>query len=141
MIMTGIARLGRDAEVTMTNSGTAVANLNLAFTVGWGDRKETTWIRAALWGKQAESLQQYLLKGTVINVALEDLTLREWSSNGKSGASLEAKVMKLEFVPKQSDSAPTESGNNQQKTRSEEAKQQRQQDAEEFEISDDGIPF
>jgi single-strand DNA-binding protein len=68
-----VGNLGRDAEVRFGGSGSAVANFSLATTEVWtgrdGDKREQTeWHRISLWGKQAESLQQYLVKGKQIYV-------------------------------------------------------------------------
>jgi single-strand DNA-binding protein len=59
----GLARLGRDAEVIETRDGNIVARLSLAFDVYAKGEKVTQWVEGSLWGKQAESLQEYLLKG------------------------------------------------------------------------------
>ena len=63
-----VGNLGRDAELRYTAGGAAVATLNLATTEVWNDRnnqrqEKTEWHRVVLWGKQAESLQEYLIKG------------------------------------------------------------------------------
>ncbi len=60
--------LGRDAELRHTPSGAAVATLSLATSDVWtgkdGSRQERTeWHRIQLWGKQADTLAEYLVKG------------------------------------------------------------------------------
>jgi single-strand DNA-binding protein len=77
-----IGNLGRDAEVRFTPGGQAVATLNLATTEQWTDREgqrqeKTEWHRIVLWGKPAESLQQYLVKGKQIYVEGR-LQTRQW---------------------------------------------------------------
>jgi single-strand DNA-binding protein len=77
-----IGNLGRDAEVRFTPGGQPVASLNLATTEQWTDREgqkqeKTEWHRIVLWGKQAESLQQYLVKGKQIYVEGR-LQTRQW---------------------------------------------------------------
>ena len=77
-----LGNLGRDAELRYTPAGAAVSTLNLATTEVWndksGERKEKTeWHRVVLWGKQAESLQEYLLKGKQIYVEGR-LQTRKW---------------------------------------------------------------
>src|SRR6266511_1702527 len=62
-----VGNLGRDAELRYTPGGAAVATLNLATTEVWNDKQgqkqeKTEWHRIVLWGKQAESLQEYLVK-------------------------------------------------------------------------------
>jgi len=71
MIIAG--NLGRDPEMRYTPSGQAVTNLSIAtnnqYTNAQGERvKETTWWRVSVWGKKAESCNQYLKKGSKVLV-------------------------------------------------------------------------
>ena len=77
-----VGNLGRDAELRYTPGGAAVATLNLATTEMWNDKQgqrqeKTEWHRVVLWGKQAESLQEYLTKGKQIYVEGR-LQTRQW---------------------------------------------------------------
>jgi single-strand DNA-binding protein len=100
--MTGLARLGRDAEVRFIPGGDAVSNLGLAFNYGrkGADNKQPTqWVEAALWGKRAESLAQYLTKGQLLDVVLADVHIETYTTrDGKEGHKLAARVMELEFA-------------------------------------------
>lgn len=103
MILTGIARIGRDAEIRYTPNGDAVCNLSLAFAYGQrpkdGGYRPSQWIDASLWGKRAESLGSYLTKGTMVSVVLEDPHIEEFDTrDGRRGAKLAARVAALEFV-------------------------------------------
>ena len=113
MILTGISRLGRDAEVRYLASGDAVAGLSLAFNYGKKDdqgNRPTTWVKATLFGKRAESLAQYLTKGTQVWTVLSDVRVTEYQKkDGTSGSALEAKIEQLEFAgsrEQSADSAP-----------------------------------
>src|SRR5881394_2815786 len=82
-----VGNLGRDSELRYTPGGAAVATLNLATTEVWNDKQgqkqeKTEWHRIVLWGKQAESLQEYLTKGKQIYVEGR-LQTRQW--NDKDG--------------------------------------------------------
>ena len=77
-----IGNLGRDAEMRYTADGTAVATLNLATTETWKDKegqkqKKTEWHRIIVWGKTAEALKDYLVKGKQILVEGKIQT-RKW---------------------------------------------------------------
>ena len=78
-----VGNLGRDAELRYTPGGAAVATLNLATTEVWNDKasgqkqEKTEWHRITLWGKQAESLSEYLTKGKQIYVEGR-LQTRKW---------------------------------------------------------------
>src|SRR2546422_1012281 len=68
-----VGNLGRDAELRYTPGGAAVATINMATTEVWNDKagqrqEKTEWHRVSLWGKQAESLSEYLVKGKQIFV-------------------------------------------------------------------------
>jgi single-strand DNA-binding protein len=78
-----VGNLGRDAELRYTPGGAAVATLNMATTEVWNDKasgqkqEKTEWHRVVLWGKSAESLQEYLTKGKQIYVEGR-LQTRKW---------------------------------------------------------------
>jgi single-strand DNA-binding protein len=77
-----VGNLGRDAELRYTPGGAAVATLNMATTEVWNDKggqrqEKTEWHRVVLWGKTAESLNEYLTKGKQIYVEGR-LQTRKW---------------------------------------------------------------
>ncbi len=77
-----VGNLGRDAELRFTPGGSPVATLNLATTEIWNDKggqrqEKTEWHRIVLWGKTAESLNEYLIKGKQIYVEGR-LQTRQW---------------------------------------------------------------
>ncbi len=77
-----VGNLGRDAELRHTPGGSPVATLNLATTEIWNDKagqrqEKTEWHRVVLWGKTAESLNEYLTKGKQIYVEGR-LQTRQW---------------------------------------------------------------
>lgn len=71
-----VGNLGRDPEfryLDTNNSSTAVANFNVAtnrqYTASSGERiKETTWFRVTVWGRQAETCNEYLRTGSQVLV-------------------------------------------------------------------------
>lgn len=98
----GLARLGKDAELKTTQGGEQYANLSLAVDYRDGKNRETQWIGATLWGKQAEALAQYLVKGSVHCFTLSDLHVKE----GKDGkAYVNARCDSVELGPKGQGSA------------------------------------
>lgn len=102
MLITGIARLGKDAVLRFTPSGQKVANLTLAYNYGQrgqDGKRPTQWIDAALWGDRAESLVPHLVKGTAINVTLSDPHQENYTSkDGKPGTKIVGRVIDLEFA-------------------------------------------
>ena len=68
-----VGNLGRDPEMRYTPSGQAVTSFSVAtsrqYTASSGDVvKETIWFRISAWGKQAETCNQYLKKGSKVLV-------------------------------------------------------------------------
>ena len=67
-----VGRLGRDPEMRYMPDGTAVTQINVATDRRWTDKStgqpvsETTWFRVSVWGKQAETTNQYLAKGRMV---------------------------------------------------------------------------
>ena len=66
-----VGNLGRDPEMRYTPSGQAVCNFSVATTRQYAGaagqiKKETTWFRVTVWGKQAENCNQYLRKGSKV---------------------------------------------------------------------------
>ena len=104
-MFTNLFRIGRDAEMRQTPSGESVANLALAYN--YGPKKDgqqaTQWVDAALFGKRAEALAQYLTKGTSIVASLSDVHIRTYKKNdGGEGFALAGKVVDLQFAGKPS---------------------------------------
>jgi single-strand DNA-binding protein len=68
-----VGNLGRDPEMRYTPAGQAVTNFSVAtsrqYTGSDGNQvKETVWFRISAWGKQAETCNQYLRKGSKVLV-------------------------------------------------------------------------
>ena len=146
-VFTFSGRIGRDAETASTQSGTAVCNFPVAVESGYGDKKQTTWVRCALWGKRAEGgLPQYLTKGAQV-VVTGELSTREFQKkDGGNGFSVEIRVNDLTLVG----GVPTQQERNQggyaqpqQQGYAQQAPQQQPQPAGNFDNSsfDDDIPF
>lgn len=69
-----VGNLGRDPEMRYMPDGTAVTNFSVATSRRWTDgqsgepREETTWFRISVWGRQAETANEYLAKGRQVLV-------------------------------------------------------------------------
>lgn len=77
-----VGNLGKDAELRYTPQGAAVSSFSLATTEVWNDKggqkqERTEWHRIVLWGRTAETLQDYLKKGKQIYVEGR-LQTRSW---------------------------------------------------------------
>jgi single-strand DNA-binding protein len=68
-----VGNVGRDPEMRYTPSGQAVTSFSVATNRQYSNNngetvKETVWFRVSAWGKQAETCNQYLKKGSKVLV-------------------------------------------------------------------------
>ena len=110
--LTGLFTLGRDAETRVTQNGTTVITLAVAYNYGRkGDdgKKPSQWVRASMFGKQAETLAPYLTKGKQVSLVIRDLHIATFQKqDGTTGTSLEGVADFDDFArgPKQEGAAP-----------------------------------
>lgn len=81
--------LGRDAEVRYMPNGDPVCSFSVADRQG--KDKPTIWWSCQLFGKRAESLSQYLVKGGSVTVS-GSVTEREWEKDGVKRKSMDLRV-------------------------------------------------
>ena len=108
--LTIIGNLGKEPEMRFTPNGQAVTNLSVATNRVWNDaqgvqHKETSWFRVTVWGKPAESCNQYLHKGSKVLVVgrlnIDPATggPRVWTrQDGTAGASFEVTAENVRFL-------------------------------------------
>ena len=62
-----LGRLGKDPELKYTQSGKAVCSFSVATSAKHsGGEETTTWHNIVAWEKQAETIKEYLFKGSEI---------------------------------------------------------------------------
>lgn len=61
-------RLAADPELRYTPGGEPVLSFRVASDIGFGERKTTNWFNCTIWGKQGESLKNYLKRGSPVTV-------------------------------------------------------------------------
>ena len=102
MISIGLARIGNDPIVRYTASNDPVVDLSLSFNYGRkgpDGKRPTQWVKATLWGKRAESLAPYLVKGQQLMVTLSELHIETYDKkDGTQGVSLVARVTEIELT-------------------------------------------
>lgn len=129
-----VGNLGRDPEMRYTPNGNAVTSLNVAsnrqYTDSNGQKiKETTWFRVSVWGKQAENVNTYLQKGSMVLIEGELRPDRETGNprtftrnDGTTGASYEVSARTVRFLSSRGTGSQENLGDN-------------------VEMSNDDIPF
>jgi single-strand DNA-binding protein len=104
-----VGNLGRDPEMRYTPQGTPVTSLSVATsrrynTADGQQKQETIWFRVSVWGKQAETVNQYLTKGRKVLVegylvGDENGGPRIWTDKeGKARASFEVRAVSVQFL-------------------------------------------
>ena len=104
--LTIAGQLGKDAEIKYMPNGDAVASFSVADSQG--KDKPTIWWNCSLFGKRAESLSQYLLKGSAVTVS-GSVTEREWTDKeGGKRKSMDVRVQDIALQGGKRDSATTQ---------------------------------
>jgi len=111
--ITAVGFLGNDPTMRYLPSGQAVTNFSLAtnrkYTSNDQKVEETTWFRVSVWGNQAESVNQYLQKGSKVLVEGrlqpgDDGNPRIFTRNdGTPGASFEINAQRVLFLDSKGD--------------------------------------
>jgi single-strand DNA-binding protein len=89
LIGLAVGRITKDAELRSTKSGTAVCSFTLACNSNYGEKKQTDFVKIALFGKRAEGLHEYLTKGTALTVEGSAKSNSWISKSGEAKAEIE----------------------------------------------------
>jgi single-strand DNA-binding protein len=98
-----VGNLGRDAELRYTPNGSPVSSFSIACTEKYKDKsgqrqEKTEWVRCVMWGKRAEALSEYLMKGKQLYVEGR-LQTRKWQGrDGKDNYSTEVVVTEIQLL-------------------------------------------
>lgn len=123
-------RLGADAELRHTANGDPVLNARVA--VQGRKKDDTLWVGVTIFGKRADSLAPYLMKGQRVGVAGR-AQLREFERrDGSAGASLELVANDVALL---GDGKRNEQGGGQRQQRPQ------PQSGNDAPFGDDDIPF
>lgn len=66
-VVTLVGRLAQDAEMRQAGE-TVVSSFSIAVSDGFGEKAKTSFFNVNVWGKQADALTKYLVKGTQVGV-------------------------------------------------------------------------
>lgn len=106
-----IGNLGRDPETRFaTEGGLQITTINVATSRSYRSQasgqlvEETEWHRIVFFGKQAETIQKYLRKGSSVYVEGR-LRTRKWEKDGVTHYATEIMGENFQFLDRRSDSA------------------------------------
>lgn len=99
-----IGNLGGDPEIRYTQSGSAVANVNIATTEAWtdkesgGKREQTEWHRVVFFGRLAEIVNEYLKKGSQVYIEGRIQTRKWQDQSGQDRYSTEIVAREMQML-------------------------------------------
>lgn len=119
--------LGKDSELKQTTNGDYICNFSIADSQGRD--KPTIWWNCQLWGKRAQSLSEYLMKGQAVTV-VGTVTEREWQDKeGNKRKSMDVRVNDIALQGGRKDAEPQQE------------RQRAPKPQQSFDDMDDDIPF
>lgn len=91
-----VGRVTRDADLSVGKSGTTYSKFSIAVDDGWGGDKHTSFFDVVVFGKTAEALSQYLVKGKEVGVS-GSLKQERWESQegNRSKVTINAREIQL----------------------------------------------
>ncbi len=94
-----LVRIGNDATLKHLPSGTAILEINAVYDIGFGDKKESQWIKLSMFGQRAEKLVSHFTKGSQIVIHADEIKARAYMNNaGQAACSLEGKLIEFQFA-------------------------------------------
>lgn len=102
--LTVAGQLGKDAEVRFLPNGDPVANFSIADSQG--KDKDTIWWNCQLFGKRAESLAQYLVKGQAVTITGSVSQRKYTDKNGQERISTDVRVNDVALQGGKKEGAP-----------------------------------
>jgi len=93
-----VGNIGHDLVLRYTQHGTAVLNMNLAVHEQRNGQQVTHWLKASVFGTQAEAAKQNLSKGSKVAVAGALKTWRIENSKGGTRVITYVEGTSIEFM-------------------------------------------
>ncbi|MBR6135041.1 MAG: single-stranded DNA-binding protein [Clostridia bacterium] len=101
-------RLGNDAVVRTTPNGKKVMEMSVAVNTGYGEYKETMWIKVNVWGDKVDTLAPMFTKGAIVAGAGEPKVNSWVNKNNETQAELQVRCLNVEILSsKKKDEAPS----------------------------------
>lgn len=145
-----VGRLTKDPDLRYTQNGTAVANFTIACNKPFkkdGEEQQADFINCVIWRKPAESLANYMSKGSLIGVEGSIQTRNYDDSDGKRVYVTEVLVASVQFLESKNKSQNQEPNHQPSYQPANQSSYQQTQQAsphenlEPIDISDDDLPF
>lgn len=96
VVLTG--RLTADPELKTTPNGVSVCSFDIAVDRGYGDNKQTDFIKIVAWRGSAEFVAKYFKKGNMIGIEGSIQTRKYQDKDGNNRTAFEVVVNNARFV-------------------------------------------
>lgn len=101
-----LGHLGSDAEMRYTPNGAQVTQASIAADVGFGDKRQTVWVRVSAFGKTAEVLSERGKKGALALVIGDLQPLEIWTGrDGTARCEYRMVARTIRITPRESKAA------------------------------------
>jgi single-strand DNA-binding protein len=99
-IVTLSGRVAKAPEMSYTPDGLAVTRVTLASNYYIKSEQKTSWYYLTFWRKDAENVNEHIIKGQAITV-VGNLTIEDWTDkSGNQRTSAKVSVMQVQFGAK-----------------------------------------
>ena len=103
-------RMTRTPELRVTNNGKSVASFTIAWSEKFGDTERKLFLPCVVWGKSAEFVSKFFVKGQEA-VVEGKLTTRKWQDKeGNNRETTELIANSVHFCGSKQNPAPIEAG-------------------------------
>ena len=140
-----LGNLGNDPECTFMPNGNAVAKISIATSESWKDKQtgqdqeRTEWHRVVFFGKLAEIVDKYLLKGAKVYIEGSLRTNKWQDKDGNDRYTTEIMANEMQMLDRKSDNQ--QQGGQQQYQQQSQQPAQQQSQPQNGDGFDDDIPF
>ena len=98
-----IGHIGRNAELSQTKSGMSISKFSVASSKKRNGETKTEWFSCVLFGKRADALSQWLLKGVQVYIEGEVATNEYIGKDGNSRKRMDVLVSDLQLLSSRKD--------------------------------------
>jgi len=138
-----IGNLGKDPEIRYTQGGEPIANFSLATNESWTDKsgqkqERTEWHRVEVFGKPAQVARDYLSKGRQVylegSIRYDEWTDKDGNKRNMTKIRISGPNSRLVLLGGRGEGGPRGGGEPREATGA-------PAPAEDFQVSDDDVPF
>ena len=102
--LTAHGNVGKDPQIKYLEDNQMVANFSIAVRTG---KDHTTWMNCVVWGKRAQTVADFIRKGSKITI-VGQAKLDSYSKDGEKKQSLNVNVSDFTLPPRQNDAVEAE---------------------------------